>query len=215
LSRAGSAWTGTQIYSFGDPDAQYPGHNVVLDSAGNLYGTTDEGGSNSEGTVFQLVRSGSGWAETILFSFGTVEGAGGYPVAGLIMDRVGNFYGGTAGDGIAASVFELSPSGNGWQFAVLHSFAISGNAEGPIGNLVLDSNGNLYGTTKSLGTFGLGNIFKLSPSGSGWTYTDLYDFSNSGDGAYPIGDLAIDADGNIYGTNLGENGLGVVWKLTP
>jgi uncharacterized repeat protein (TIGR03803 family) len=215
LSRAGNGWTGTQLYSFGDPDAQFPGHNVVLDSAGNLYGTTDYGGSNGEGTVFQLVRSGSGWSENILFGFGALEGAGGYPVAGLIMDRLGNFYGGTVGDGVSACVFELSPSGNGWQLTVLHSFAISGNAEGPFGNLVLDSNGNLYGTTRSLGTLGLGNIFKLSPSGGGWTYTDLYDFSNDGDGEYPLGDLTIDGSGNIYGTNLGESGHGVVWKLTP
>ncbi len=215
LSRAGNGWTGTQLYSFGDPDAQFPGHNVLLDSAGNLYGTTDYGGSNGEGTVFELARSASGWTENILFSFGALEGAGGYPVAGLIADRLGNFYGGTVGDGVSACVFELSPSGNGWQLTVLHSFAISGDDEGPFGNLVLDGSGNLYGTTKTLGMHGLGNIFKLSPSGGGWTYTDLYDFSNGGDGAYPIGDLTIDGSGNIYGTNLGESGNGVVWELTP
>jgi uncharacterized repeat protein (TIGR03803 family) len=215
LSRSGNSWTGTQLYGFGDPDAQYPPHNVILDSAGNLYGTTDAGGSHSEGTVFELVRSGSGWAENILFSFGELEGAGAYPAAGLIMDRAGNLYGGTTSDGFVASVFELSPSGNGWQTTVLHTFQPTGNSDGPWGNLVLDSNGNLYGTTKSLGTFGLGNIFKLSPSGNGWTYTDLYDFSNNGDGENPTGDLTIDGSGNIYGTNLGENGHGVVWELTP
>jgi uncharacterized repeat protein (TIGR03803 family) len=214
LSRSGNSWTGTQLYGFGDPDAQYPAHNVILDSAGNLYGTTDEGGSHSQGTVFELVRSGSGWAENILFSFGELEGLGAYPVAGVIMDRVGNLYGGTTSDGFVASVFELSPSGNGWQITVLHTFQ-AGSSDGPWGNLVLDSNGNLYGTTKSLGTFGLGNIFKLSPSGNGWTYTDLYDFSNNGDGEFPTGDLTIDGSGNIYGTNMGENGHGVVWKLTP
>jgi uncharacterized repeat protein (TIGR03803 family) len=214
LSRSGNSWTGTQLYGFGDPDAQYPAHNMILDSAGNLYGTTDEGGSHSQGTVFELVRSGSGWAENILFSFGELEGLGAYPVAGVIMDRVGNLYGGTTSDGFVASVFELSPSGNGWQITVLHTFQ-AGSSDGPWGNLVLDSNGNLYGTTKSLGTFGLGNIFKLSPSGNGWTYTDLYDFSNNGDGEFPTGDLTIDGSGNIYGTNMGENGHGVVWKLTP
>ena len=166
--------------------------------------------------MFQLVPSGSGWSENILVSFGALQtGIGGYPVAGLIMDGAGNFYGGTLGDSFAASVFELSPSGNGWQLTVLHSFAISDNAVGPFGNLVLDNNGNLYGTTMSLGAYGMGNIFKLSPSGNGWTYTDLYDFSNSGDGEYPTGDLTIDGNGNIYGTNLGENGHGVVWELTP
>ena len=216
LSPSGNGWNATELYAFGDPDAMYPGHNVVLDSAGNLYGTTDEGGAYSEGTVFQLVPSGSGWSEKILASFGAPEsGTGGYPVAGLIMDGAGNFYGGTAGDNTTASVFELSPSGSGWQLTVLHSFAISNNAVGPFGNLVMDNKGKLYGTTMSLGAYGMGNIFKLSPSGNGWTYTDLYDFSNSGDGEYLTGDLIIDSEGNLYGTNLGESGHGVVWELTP
>jgi len=187
----------------------------VLDSAGNPYGTTDEGGAYSEGAVFELVPSGSGWSGRILVSFGALSGLGGYPVAGLIMDGAGNFYGGTFGDSFAASVFELSPSGNGWQVTVLHSFTISGNAGGPFGNLVMDNKGNLYGTTMSLGAYGMGNIFEISPSGNGWTYTDLYDFSNSGDGEYPTGDLIIDSEGNLYGTNLGESGQGVVWELTP
>ena len=67
----------------------------------------------------------------------------------------------------------------------------------------------------SLGAYGMGNIFKLSLSGNAWTYKDLYDFSNSGDGEYPTGDLTMDASGNLYGTNLGESGHGVVWELTP
>ena len=216
LSRSGDSWTGKELYVFGDPDAQYPAHNVVLDSAGNLYGTTDEGGAYSEGTVFELVPSGSGWSERILASFGAADsGLGGFPVAGLIMDGAGNFYGATAGDNTTASVFELSPSGSSWRLTALHSFVISGNTVGPFGNLVMDNAGNLYGTTMSLGAYGMGNVFKLSPSGNGWTYTDLYDFSNSGDGEYPTGDLIIDSKGNVYGTNLGESGKGVVWELTP
>jgi hypothetical protein len=70
LSRSGDGWTGKELYVFGDPDAQYPAHNVVLDSAGNPYGTTDEGGAYSEGTVFELVPSGSGWSGRILVSLG-------------------------------------------------------------------------------------------------------------------------------------------------
>ncbi len=212
LSRAGSGWTGTELYGFGDPDAQYSADNVILDSGGNLYGTTVSGGYYDEGAVFQLVRSGSGWSENIIASLGA-PGVGGYGGTGLIMDAAGNLYGGTLGaQNTEASVFELSRSGNSWQLTVLHSFT-SGLA--CWGNLVLDNNGNLYGTTYSLGTHGMGNIFKLSPAGGGWTYTDLYDFSNNGDGENPTGDLTIDSSGNIYGTNLGENGHGVVWKLTP
>jgi hypothetical protein len=216
LSRSGDGWTGKELYVFGDPDAMYPPHNVVFDSAGNLYGTADAGGTDDEGAVFELVPSGSGWSERILASFGAADtGIGGFPVAGLIMDGAGNFYGATAGDDTTASVFELSPSGSSWRLTALHSFATSGNSVGPFGNLVMDNNGNLYGTTMALGAFGMGNIFKLSPSGNGWIYTDLYDFSNSGDGEYPTGDLIIDSEGNLYGTNLGESGHGVVWELTP
>jgi uncharacterized repeat protein (TIGR03803 family) len=219
LSRSGSGWTETVLHSFQDnpDDGKFPAHNVILDSAGNLYGTTDEGGSYSEGTVFQLVPSGSGWTINILANLGQPgSGIGGFPLAGLIMDRAGNFYGATAGDTVTASVFELSPSGSGWQLTVLHTFSTPGNNTGPFGNLVLDSSGNLYGTTETLGAFGLGNIFKLTPSGGSWTYTDLYDFTNNGDGQYPTGDLIIDSEGNLYGTNIGDStGHGVVWKLTP
>ena len=212
LSRSGNGWTSTELYAFGDQDAQYPADNVILDSAGNLYGTTVSGGSYDEGAVFELVRSGSGWSENIIASLGA-PGVGGYGGTGLIMDAAGNLYGGTlGGDNTAASVFELSCSGNSWQLTVLHTFT-TGLA--CWGNLVLDGSGNLYGTTYSLGAHGMGNVFKLSPSGGGWTHTDLYDFSNNGDGENPTGDLTIDASGNIYGTNLGENGNGVVWKLTP
>jgi hypothetical protein len=99
---------------------------------------------------------------------------------------------------------------------VLYTFNFSNNAFGPVGNMVFDNSGNLYGTTKQLGAFGKGNIFKLSRSGNGWTYADLYDFSDSGDAEYPTGDLMIDSEGNLYGTNQGDqSGHGVVWELTP
>jgi uncharacterized repeat protein (TIGR03803 family) len=215
VSRSGRSWIGTDIYLFQQDDAQYPAHDVILDSSGNVYGTTGGGGEHSEGAIFQLQRSGSGWVEHIIASFGAPDTCAGYTLSGIIMDQAGNIYGGTTGDGATACLFELSPSGNGWRFTVLYTLIISNNVEGPVGNLVIDGHGNLYGTTKSLGAFGLGNIFKLAPSGGGWTYTDLYDFSNSGDGENPTGDLTMDASGNLYGTNLGLNGHGVVWELTP
>ena len=215
VSRSGSGWTGTTLYFFQADDADYPAHNVILDSSGNLYGTT-AGGGDDEGAVFELERSGSGWVEHLLVSFGAPGTCTGYTISGLIMDPAGNMYGGTTGDGTTACVFELSPSANGWQFTVLYTFTISNGGQGPVGNLVADSNGTLYGTTEGLGAYGLGNIFKLSPSGNGWIYTDLYDFSNNGDGEYPTGDLTIDSEGNLYGTNIGDaSGHGVVWKLAP
>jgi uncharacterized repeat protein (TIGR03803 family) len=212
---SGGGWMGTVIYSFISPD--YPAHSVIRDNAGNLYGTTTSEGQFNAGVVFELTPEGGfDWTEHDIASLGA-PGTGGLTACGLIRDSAGNLYGGESGDGRNASVFELSPSGSGWQLTVLYIWSFSNDiAQGPVGNLVLDRDGNLYGTTMSLGTFGFGNIFKLSPNGSGWTYTDLYDFQDNGDGAYPTGDLSIDSDGNIYGTNQGDqSGHGVVWKLTP
>ena len=214
LSRSGGGWTGTTIYTF--LGAYYPAHNVIIDGAGNLLGTTIEGGQYSAGTVFELQPSGSGWTEQELASLGAPGTGGGYTSVGLIMDGAGNLYGAESGCNPNASVFELSPSGNGWQLSVLYTWSVSLCGQGPWGNLVLDHEGNLYGTTYSLGAFGYGNIFKLTRNGSGWTYTDLYDFQNNGDGAYPTGDLSLDSAGVVYGTASGDqSGHGTVWKLTP
>jgi uncharacterized repeat protein (TIGR03803 family) len=217
VSRSGGGWTGTTLYLFqAGAEGAYPPHSVILDSAGNLYGTTAGAGGYDEGAVFELEHTGSGWVEHVLANFGAPGTCVGYTLSGLIMDAAGNLYGGTTGDGETACVFELSPSSGGWQFSVLYTFTISNRGYGPVGNMVMASDGTLYGTTQDLGANGLGNIFRLSPSGSGWIYTDLYDFSNHGDGAYPSGDLTMDSDGNIYGTSQGDTtGHGVVWKLTP
>ena len=218
LSRSGGSWVETILYNFGaygSGDGEWPVHSPVLDSVGNLYGTTEYGGINGAGTVYQLVPNGSGWTENIIAKFAPTDNAGKYPEAGLIIDQAGNLYGATsesaAGGG---SVFELSPSGNSWQLTVLYSFSHP-NGYGPIGNLVMDDSGNLYGTTYSLGA-GWGNIFKLTRSGSGWAYSDLYDFY-PGDGANPTGDLTVDANGNVYGTtqNGGNAARGVIWEITP
>jgi uncharacterized repeat protein (TIGR03803 family) len=211
VSRSGGGWVGTEIYTF--LGAYIPAHGVIVDSAGNLYGTTIFGGQFNAGLVFELEPNGSGWTEQDLASLGG-PGTGGSPETGLIRDSAGNFYGGETGNNSNASVFELSPSG---QLSVLYIWSYSGSQDqGPVGNLVLDHDGNLYGTTYSLGAFGYGNIFKLTRNGNSWTYADLYDFQNNGDGAYPTGDLSIDSAGNVYGTTSGDqSGHGTVWKLTP
>jgi len=214
LTRSGSGWTGNVIYSF--PFEYYPDHSVIVDGAGNLFGTTASAGQFGAGVVFEVSPNGSGWTEQDIVSLGA-PGTGGYTVCGLIMDSAGNLYGGETGSNGNATVFELSPSGSGWQLSILYTWSYSNDSsEGPVGNLVLDSMGNLYGTTYSLGTFGYGNIFKLTRNGNSWTYADLYDFQNNGDGAYPTGDLSIDNAGSIYGTTSGDqSGHGTVWKLTP
>jgi uncharacterized repeat protein (TIGR03803 family) len=213
VSRSGSGWTGTSIYTFPD---YVPFHNVIVSSSGNLYGTTSVGGQYDAGVVFELTPSGSGWTEQNIASLGA-PGTGGHTFSGLIQDSVGNLYGGETGYGTYnASVFELTPSGGNWQLTVLYTWSFYVFNEGPVGNLVLDSSGNIYGTMMTLGTHGYGEIFKLSRNGSNWNYTDVYDFQDNGDGAYPTGDLSIDSDGNIYGTNRGDqSGHGVVWRLTP
>jgi hypothetical protein len=213
VSGSGGGWTGSLIYTFFG--AYDPAHNVIVDNAGNLFGTTINEGQFGKGLVFELLPNGSGWTEQDVASLGA-PGTGGYPICGLIRDSAGNLYGASTGDNTHASVFELSPSGSGWQLSVLYTWNLSNNALGPTGNLVLDSTGDLYGTTYSLGTFGYGNIFKLIRNGNVWTYTDLHDFQNNGDGSYPTGDLSIDSNGNIYGTTSGDqSGHGTVWKLTP
>lgn len=220
LTRSGNGWIETILHNFGAPgDGSVPLHGVILDAAGNLYGMTQNGGAESAGTVFQLVHSGGSWTENILTSFPSSGGIGGGPLGGLVIDQAGNLYGATSIGLDGSSVFQLSPSGNGWQLNVLYQFAPA-NQYGVLGTMVMDNLGNLYGATWGYGADLNGMIFKLSPSGGGWNFTDLHDFFYD-DGAQPYGDLAIDASGNLYGTtsaggsNICGGGCGVVWKLTP
>jgi hypothetical protein len=212
LSRSGSGWTGSVIFGFND-EVDYPAHNVIFDTAGNLYGTAVGPGN---GGIFQLVPSGGSWTAHILAYFGQPNTCAGYDASGLIMDAAGNFYGTTSGDGRSACVFELANVDGTWQFTVLYTFNFTNHGQAAVGNMVFDHSGNLYGTTMQLGAFGMGNIFKMTHANGGWTYSDVYDFNDSGDGANPTGDLIIDSAGNIYGTNQGDSsGHGVVWEWTP
>jgi uncharacterized repeat protein (TIGR03803 family) len=227
LSRSSGGWTENILYNFrgvNGSDGAWPDHNVIFDSSGNLYGTTSSGGlyggEYGGGTVFRLTPSGSGWTESVIMNFPPPgSNVGVYLQAGLIIDQADNLYGATSfssGGYEGGSVFELSPSSNGWELTVLYVFT-EDNSQGPVGNLVMDNSGNLYGATYAAGAFGWGNVFKLTRSGGGWTYTDLYDFTEGNDGALPSGDLTMDASGNLYGTTQkgGSYGLGVVWEITP
>jgi len=235
-------WTKTTRYSFqGNPpgssflDASYPLGGLVLDKAGNLYGTTLNGGENCSfssagcGVVFELSpNSGGGWTETLLHRF--YGSAGALPEGGVIFDSAGNLYGTTYEGGPSNSacyygcgtVFKLAPkSGGGWTASVLHLFNGS-NGWGPAAGLVMDSNGNLYGTTTEGGAGGAGVVFELEPSGSTWKEGPFFQFKlTSGD--YPSAPLTIDSSGNIYGTTQAGPatgvcpaalGCGVVFKLT-
>ncbi len=223
-------WTQTVLYRFlGGSDGALPNGSLVVDAAGNLYGTTFEGGPDNEGTVFELSPTeGGGWAEQTLHSF-TGAQDGGTPYAGLIFDAAGNLYGTTWGGGTYdfGTVFELTPTeGGGWTEQVLYSFNDNdNNGTNPIGGLVFDAAGNLYGTTYRGGSpYSTGAVFELSPTqGGGWTEQVIYAFPRTGvrgtylRGANPASDLIFDAAGNLYGTTSagGTDNAGTVFELSP
>lgn len=207
----------TTLYGF----APAPGGTSLVsgltrDAAGNLYGTAWTGGTSNLGVVFRLDPSGN---ETVLHTFGGPDGA--YPESGVILDSAGNLYGTTSYGGSAGNcyvsecgwgvAYKLAPSG---QETILHVF--SGGADGaePAANLILDSAGNLYGTTAGGGAFNAGTVFKLSPAGQ---ETILYTFTGGSDGGYPHSGLTFDSAGNLYGTTEGGGAMygGVVYKLDP
>ncbi len=211
----------TVLHSFGGSDGANPSAGLIADAAGNLYGTTADGGAGTNcpsgcGTVFELTPTGT---LTVLHSFTFSDGAN--PFAGLIADAVGNLYGTTISGGVSGrgTVFELTPTGT---LTVLHSFTGSDGGF-PSAGLIADATGNLYGTTSEGGAsancsvFGCGTVFKLTPTG---TLTVLHSFAGS-DGETPSAGLIADAAGNLYGTtqyggastNCGASGCGTVFKL--
>jgi uncharacterized repeat protein (TIGR03803 family) len=200
--------TETVLHSFDETDGASPSGGLIMDAEGNLYGTT-AGCKGSCATVFKLSKSGQ---ETVLYNFGPAGAAAGR----LVMDAAGNLY------GVAfQTVFKLDKAG---QETVLHAFT-GGTTDGTgvNGDLVMDSKGNLYGTTTRGGGTGCGGggcgvVFKLDPGG---TETLLHSFTGGKDGGVPTAGLALDAQGNLYGTTsvggiaAGVYTFGTVFKLTP
>lgn len=206
------------VWSFGGSgDGSQPAGNLIVDAAGNFYGATILGGANNTGTVFELSPDGKGgWTESLLYSFGPQgSGDGLQPQASLVMDKRGNLYGTTisGGSNNYGTVFQLSPKvGGGWTETILYDFAPTGDGRYPTTDLVLDGNGNLYGTTGSGGTKFGGTVFQLTPGSTGWTETILYNFPN---GSQPdTGLMWREVGVNLYGvTQNGGNGLGNVFRL--
>lgn len=211
LAPSGGAWTESVLYSFssacGDEGCD-PYGTLIFDAAGNLYGTTGQGGAQNSGVVFELSPSGSGWVEQTLASINVAP----FDVThgGLAMDSQGNLFG-TTGGGEPGGVFELTPSNGGWTFSVLQN--IPDNA-GPYDTPTLDVSGNVYGTSCGEGS-SQGEVFKLTHSNGGWIYTSVN--FNGSNGECPVGSAILDAAGNLYGTTLldGSLGYGTVWKVTP
>ncbi len=196
------------LYSFmGSPDGMNVYAGVVMDSSGNLYGTTRDGGSNNLGTVFKVTPTGT---ETVLYSFaGGSDGSN--PYASLVFDSAGNLYGTTyaGGSNNLGTVFKITPSG---AETVLHTFGSGNDGAAPYAGLVMDSSGNLYGTTSVGGSSSHGTVFKITPTG---TETVLHSFGVGSDGQDLNGGLLIDSNGNLYGTTTvgGSSSFGTVFKI--
>jgi uncharacterized repeat protein (TIGR03803 family) len=220
------AWTYRIIHQFGGgKDGQYPSGNLVFDSAGNLYGTTQGGGAYGNGTetvggtAFKLTPNSSGtWSETVIHSFGNgTDGA--EPRSGATLDDSGNVYGTTYNGGSLGfgAVFEVSPQAHGgWKESVLYSFDIqSGDGFHPVGGVVLDALGNLYGTNIFGGSLGGGTVFELSQSAGMWTESVLWGFQGTTRNASPYSGLVFDSAGNLYGTTAYAPSTGSVFELSP
>jgi len=203
----------TVLYSFtGGSDGAYPYAGVILDSAGNLYGTTAYGGNKSghagSGVVFKVDTTNH---ETVLYTF-TGSADGGVPEAAVISDSAGNLYGTTylGGTAKAGVVYKLDTTGHQ---TVLYSFTGGADGSNPYAGVILDSAGNLYGTTYQGGTAGLGAVFKLDTADK---ETVLHSFTGGADGANPAAGAIRDSAGNFYGTTIygGTARAGVVYQVT-
>ena len=201
-------WTESVIYSFtGGADGQYPLYGLVLDSQGNLYGTTSgvTGASCMPkcGSAFELSPGGNGWTLTVLHAFSGKED-GGFLQGGVVLDSAGRVYGTTSAWGPkgGGTTFQLSNSGGNWTLKTIHAFGIDAGPSSPTGLLVVGSDGIIYGTTQNGGTANLGALYSLSPSQSGnWKEKMLYSFPSGGkDGGFPVG-LTADSQGNLYGVS--------------
>lgn len=215
--------TESVFYALTDADGAAPEGRLVTDGAGNLYGTATQGGTFGHGSVFTLASDGQ---ITVLHHFaGGHDGAA--PRGALARDRKGNLYGTTnfGGKHGFGTVFEVAPSG---KEKVLYAFTGGADGSGPVSGLVMDAQGNLYGTTQSGGDAGGGTVsqngavFKLTHGpGKLWTESVLYTFQGGSDGAGPDTGLIIDASGNLYGTTSGgltcfsTGACGTVFKLAP
>jgi uncharacterized repeat protein (TIGR03803 family) len=220
LSPTGGAWTETIIHSFDSVDGASPLSPVIIDAAGNLFGTTAFGGAHGWGTVFELSRTAAGWQQKVLHSFGGTHADGIIPDGvKLISDQSGNIYGTTyltqsAGTG---TVWELvySPATKNYSYEILHTFHLPEDGSLAYGGVTIDRLGNLYGVAAEGGAHACGIVYRLTKSGSGWSYGIDYSFAGGTDGAFPTGNLLI-VNQHIYGmADGGAYGSGVVFEVTP
>jgi hypothetical protein len=234
-------WTENVLYNFTDgDDGGVPANGLVVDRAGNLYGTTNDSGAYGQegaGTIFELsppTEPGGAWTESTLFSFQQIKD--GNEPNELTLDAEGNLYGTRSADTIlctpnyphyCGTAFELKRDGNAWHMRILHRFTGLNDGSSPASGLIFDNQGNLYGTTVGYAgnTETTGTVFELTPGNDAesWTETLLYVFTGGADGSAPLSDVIFDEKGNLYSTTFygGDMscavglGCGVVFKLAP
>ncbi len=224
-------WLKTELHAFAwdGKDGIVPTAGVILDPAGNVYGTTQNGGAYGDdyggcGSVFKLAPNPDGsWTENLLYSFDGANGC--LPAAGLTFDATGNLYGATEYGGSLndGTIFKLTLNPDGtWSESMIRSFSW-GDGSYPAASLIFDADGNLYSTTAGGGVGGYGTVFELTPNLDGtWSDTVLHSFpSDNADGYLPYASPIFDPAGSLYATTAygGDtrcsDGCGVVFKLTP
>jgi uncharacterized repeat protein (TIGR03803 family) len=227
LTGAAFASTTNVLYSFGgEDDGEYVDSDLVVDGAGNIYGTSVEGGTFGTGTVWELSPSASGWVHTVLYSF-TGGADGGQPYKGVTLDVEGNLYGTAVVGGVGGScaeagcgvVYKLAHSSAGWTQSVIYNFTGGDDGYGPGSGVTFDKHGNIYGTTPVGGAKGYGTIWQLRPQANGrWQFRLVHTFTGGADGGTgSAGRFLIDKAGNLYNvaTVGGTYGSGTAYELTP
>lgn len=222
---AGAASTTKVIYTFaGEDDGEYIDSDLVIDGAGNLYGSSVQGGLYGSGTVWQLSPSASGWTHTVLYNF-TGGADGGEPYKGVTLDAQGNLYGtavtggGGSCEGGCGVTFKLTKSGSTWTQSVIHTFTGGNDGSGPGSGVTFDRHGNLYGMTPTGGANGVGTIYALKPQSDGsYKLRVIHTFTGGRDGlGGSAGRLLLGGRGQLYGVSTvgGVNGEGTAFVLTP
>lgn len=217
IPNGNGTWAESVLHRFtGGWDGGPEVSSLTFDAAGNLYGTA-QGGKYAQGVVFKLAPSSTGWKETALHTF-TCQKDGCSPLAftGLAFDATGSLYGTTFwlpnfGGG---TVYKLTPTATGpWKWSLVHSFGTA-NAYHPVAGVILDADGNVYGTATSGGAHGSGEVFKVMPTtGGGWKYTVLHTFANN-----PLSCpfSLMGAGGTLYGSACySDKAAGGVFEITP
>jgi uncharacterized repeat protein (TIGR03803 family) len=237
LSPGSGGWDYTQLYSFDGTDGLDPPTPPIWDGKGNMFGTTTWGGvygglcmayygNDGCGVIYEMTPNGDGtWTYNVLHRFASSKNDGQNPYSGLVMDKIGNFYGGTWGGGAHSqgTVFKLAYTGGQWKETILYDFPDCNYGCGVDGTLVMDKHGDLYGTAAGgppKGCYGLtcGVVFKLSPQKNGkWKYSVVYNLTEKGGGSAPLYGVILDDKGNLFGvtSQFGKYSFGTAFEITP